>query len=75
MGLALVGCVVVVVPQKVEQIVGSNAGAGVPIDSLEGRVGCEGANLAESLPGGFEIALAVAHRNQQVLQAVLAFVA
>lgn len=66
---------VVVVPQKVEQIVGANAGAGVPIDPLEGRVGSEGANLAESLPGGFEIALAVAHSNEQVLQAVLAFMA
>ena len=64
-----------VVPQKVEQIVGSNAGAGISIDPLKGRVGSEGADLAESLSGGFEVAFAVAHSNEQILQAVLAFVA
>ena len=68
--LGLAAAEVAVVLEEVEHLTGADVGVGVAVQALEGRVGSEISDRAESLAGGFEAAFAIANSDKEVLQPV-----
>jgi len=69
----LVARVRVVVAQEVQQVHRDNAARRIAVHALEGRVGREVLDVAETLAQVFEFAFALADRQHQVFESVLRF--
>ena len=72
-GLALGDSEVALISEEVEDLEGADEGVAVSVKSLEGRVGGEVSDGAESLAGGLKTSLTVADSNEQLFKSALRF--
>ena len=72
-GLALRDSEVALISEEVEDLEGADEGVAVSVKSLEGRVGGEVSDGAESLASGLKTSLSVADSNEQIFKSALRF--
>ena len=72
-GLALRDSEVALISEEVEDLEGADEGVAVSVKSLEGRVGGEVSDGAESLASGLKTPLSVADSNEQIFKSALRF--
>ena len=72
-GLRLTGGEVALISEEVEHLEGADEGVAISVKSLEGRVGGEVADRAETLACGLEASLAIADSDEELFESALRF--